>query len=360
MLKLANQVLDAYDDVTKAGLKKLAAINPNIRVMSFEEKAALGDKDFALSVITKTASKINKFPINDYDNTWLSNEYFDMTSQRLTKEASSIAASHIKKACEVFNITPKPSVSSMAKEASTNVYYEGSEVLRKNANVIGHGMDKFAEASKIGDNYTHAQYVMATPTEVKIACAYFEKNASKMPVEARHKYAAAIQRRSNELGMGAQKGFVSKYASDHYSPQVDAHILSRKTLLQDIKPEMAANFSKLGAAKKQLSPSQFAKALYQLDKKAGIQKYYGGSLTDPFLASFAAEPDQYEGYRVKVGSMQLNSDEIASLANGKYDQIKNYFGSTIAEELKKNPVPIFDSLPMDSKEILAGIANGSL
>lgn len=361
MLKLANQVLDAYDDivVSKEGLKKIASENPNIKIMSFSEKEALTDDMFALSVITKKASKLNKFPINDFDNTFLSNKFFEMSFQRLPKVAAEKAAYFIKTACDRFGVEPESSVKSMAKEASSNVYVEADGALRAIPQGFSTGLEKFAEVDKISDNYTHAQYVMSTPSAVKIACEYFEKTAKKMPVEKRNKYASAIQKRAHELGMPVQKGMVSKYASDYYSPQIDAHILARKTLIQDLKPEAAENFMKLGSAKTQLTPKQFARALHTLDKKAGIDRYYGAGITDPFMASFAEEPDPYEGYRVKVAGLVMNSGDIETLANSKYDKIKQYFGSSIADEFKKNPVPIFESLPNDSKEILAGIANGT-
>ncbi|MGH7194142.1 MAG: hypothetical protein ACREJM_11535, partial [Candidatus Saccharimonadales bacterium] len=69
MLKLANQIIDAYDDVALDGLKKLAQLKPDLYFMTPEERGALPDSAFALSLITKKASKLNKFPINSADNT---------------------------------------------------------------------------------------------------------------------------------------------------------------------------------------------------------------------------------------------------------------------------------------------------
>ena len=359
MLKLANQVLDVHDDITKAGMKKLAQIAPDVVVMSASERAALPDRSFALSVITKKAAKLNKFPIADKDSTWLSNQYFDMTCHRLTKAAQVIAASNIKAACERHGIDPLPAVSGLAKEATSNVYYEEDGKLQAKTPVVQVDFTKFASVNKICDSYTEAQYAFATPVHIVKACEYFEKHASKMNPEQRHKYAAAIQRRANELGMPVQKGEVGKYASDHLSPMIDAHISMRRGLLEGRDAELGT-LSKLASAKKQLGPSQFARALHAFDKKAGLNKYYGGHLLDPFLASFASEPDPHAGYMFKGANSQMAANQIEQLAHAKYDDVKNYFGSSIADEFKKNPVPIFDSLPNDSKEILAGIANGTL
>lgn len=363
MFKLANQVIDVYDDVEKIGIRKIAALGPRINVMSPEEHAGLKDHDFALSVITKKASKLNKFPINSFDNTWLSNHYFDMNHMKLPKTAAQIAAVHIKKASERFSIKPLESIlkvaASVTKEASSNAYYEGTEHLSRAKPVEKISLDKFAAVRDISDNYTHAQYAMKTPAHVKVACAYFEEKHGKMPLEYRHKYAAAIQRRAKELGMPVQEGRVAKYASDHYSGQVDAHIRSRLSLLETAPAATREGFEKMAAAKKELTPSQFAQMLHALDKKAGLSNYYGSHLQDPYLATFGKEPDPYAAWRFKTASMNLQADDLRVLAAEKYAQIKNYFGSSIADEFKRSPVEIFDSLPNDAKEILAGIAAGT-
>ncbi len=359
MLKLANQMLDAYDDVEKAGLRKLAALRPDCHYMSAEERASLKDSDFALSVITKKASKLNKFPVNTADNTWLSNQYFDANSYKLPKEAAATAAHHIKVACERFKIRPLPAVSQMAKEAASNAYYEGDSLpqFQKREEV---DLSKFASVRDISDNYTQAQYVMKTPAHVKVASKYFSDNHKDMPLEYRHKYAAAIQRRARELGMPAEGGTVTKYASDHYSGQVDAHIRSRAGLVEFKGEEFVDHLSKLAAAKKELTPSQFAQALHAFDKKAGLVQYYGGHLQNPYNATFAAEPDPYAGMRFKTAGASLSMDELKKLAMEKHARIKEYFGSHMADGFKSDPGSIFDSLPLDAKEIMVGIANGTL
>ena len=358
MLKLANQVVDAYDDVERTELRKLAQLRPDLMYMNADERAALHDTDFALSVITKKASKLNKFPVDGPDNTFLSNHFFELHHDRLPKLAAETAAFHIKKACERHGIAPSPAVVGMAKEASSNIYYEGTEELRRVDPVQDVTLDKIAAVKDISDNYTHAQYAFKTPAHVKMACQYFEEKHTKIPVEYRHKYASAIQQRAKELGMPVQGGTVAKYASDHYSGQVDAHIRARLSLLEVADPALRESFEKLAGAKKELTPSQFAVVLHGFDKRAGLSRYYGGHLTDPFLATFGKEPDPYAGMRFKTASADLSVDELRRLAIEKHAQIKNYFGQTLADSFKADPTTIFESLPMDAKEIIGNIAGG--
>jgi hypothetical protein len=352
-------MIDAYDDVTLEGVKKLAEINSSIYVMSPEERSRLRDHDFALSIITKKASKLNKFPVNNHDNTWLSNEYFSLNHGRLPKVAAEIAAFNIKTACTKFRVKPSEAVESFSKEAAdSNVYFEEGN-LKPTSNVVIANLEKIAQVEDVGNNYTHAQYALSTPSHVKVAGQYFEKNASKMPVEVRHKYAAAIQRRAKELGMPVQTGMVQKYASDYYSPMVEGHLASRRQLLQG-NEDMVETLNKIGAAKKGTPPAKFAQVLHAFDKKAGLNKYYGGYLTDPYQATFASEPDPYAGYTCKTASRELTGDEIKKFVVAKYDKIKEYLGKSVADEMKKEPIAIFDSLPKDAKEIMVEIADGTI
>jgi len=362
MFKLANQILDAYDDVEMTHLKKLAKANPTIYMMTPEEKANIPDEDFALSIITKKASKLNKFPVNSFDSTWLSNEYFEVSHNRLPKQAAQVAAHHIKKACEKYDIPLKPAVAGCAKEASANVYCEPDLTSKDRVRPIETvELSKFAQVQQIGDSDSFATYTFATPTHVKIGCQYFEKYVDELPMEYRHRYAAAIQKRAGELGMGAQKGKVAKYASDIYSAHVDAHLRSRASLLEVADPKYTQALSKMASMKKEMAAPDFAKLLHGFDKRAGLNKYYGSYLTNPYEATFAQQTNPWAGYTAKLASgASLSSDEITQVSNEKYAKIKEYFGHDVADELKKHGVSIFESLPNDAKEIIAGIANGQI
>jgi len=362
MFKIANQVLDAYDDTQRLHLRKLAQLNPKIYMMTSDEHTKLHDDDFALSVITKKAAKLNKYPINNHDNTWLSNQYFQETHYRLPKLAAQVAAYHIKKACERFNITVLPAVEGLAKEASSNVFYEPDiPAAAKVERTVSPDLSKFAKVQEIGDNETFAKYAFATQGHVKLAVRYFEEFCDKMPVEYRHKYAAAIQRRAGELGMGKQGGRVAKYASDIYSAHVDAHIRSRMSLLDVADPSLKTALEKVAATKATSTPVDFAKLLHQFDKHAKLDKYYGGYLMNPYEASFAIQvnPNAQPLYK-SASHGSLTPDMISQVATQKYAKIKEYFGQSVADTLKKEGAPVFESLPNDAKEIIAGIADGTL
>lgn len=172
MLKIANQILDLSDDVDYTVLKKFAKKNVNIKLASAEDISNIDDCDFAISVITKKANKLNKYPINNFDNTWLSNEYFEHTSHNLPVDAIKVAATMIKSACEKYKINPCPSVVKFASDVKDNLYFE--QTVTKQASIVEADFSKFAKVVDVSDNETYATYVMPDSENVKIACEYLK------------------------------------------------------------------------------------------------------------------------------------------------------------------------------------------
>lgn len=369
MYKIANQIIDAYDDIYATYLSKIASKRPDTYMMTAQEKAGLVDDEYALSILTKTANKINKFPIDSFDNTFLSNEMFGETYHKLPKTAAVIAANMIKDACEHFKIEPSQQVNEIAKNSNntkiaSNVYYEKDEghytktdtVHTKTASEV---MSTFADIETICNNYTHAQYVFATPAHVKVASVYFDKQYKEFPVEYRNKFASALQVRAKELGMTPLKGQVEKYASDNYNSYLEGHLISRKNLVEHSQAQTSSLY-KIASMKNQLSPQQFSQMLAAFDKTAGLTQYYGGYLQDPYISTFGAQGESDYMWQSKTGDRKLTSQEIESVVNTKNDKIASYIGKLAAESMKKDPIAIFDSLPVDVKEIIANIHDGNL
>jgi hypothetical protein len=364
MYSLANQILDVYDDVFKDGMTKAAAKQPNLQVRSQDDLGGLLDKDFAINIITKTAQKLSKFPLRTPEDVWLSNEYFEQNHHKMPKLAAEIAALHIKKACDRKGVKASGAVEKLASTAgdvSSNYFFEEVNGIKPKPQLTKIAMDELAEASQIANNYSFAQGAMPTENHVKLANKYFDEYGSKMPLDIRHGYALSIQKRANELGMDPCQGEVQKYASDHYNGQIDAHLRSRMSLLECSPAVFKRTLEKMAAMKNVLPPNKFAKALHRFDKHAKLDKHYGSYLVDPYQATFAPAPRPDAAWLYKAASgKEVDAERLQEVAEKRYDKIASYFGAEIAKQLKEHPAQIFDSLPMDAKEIITGIANGAL
>lgn len=354
--KLENYSLDLFDDSEFDKTLQKIASNLSSEVQQ-EELPTINDRDrleddqFALTLITKAASKINKFPIQDRVNTAFSNEYFELNHSKLPLDAQKIAAVFIRKSCEQFDITPHQSVKTASAnfDPRTNIYVESSQ---RQSN-----MEK--SATTISSNYyaLGTKYAMPDEEYVRKAEQYFDKYAAKLTPEDRHEFATNVSNRSAELGVKIASANISRYSGSNYNPDMEAHLRLRERLLDEASPYVPA-LRKLASYKGTTEPVVFAKVLHEIDKKAGLDKHYDRALIDPFASTFANE--KVAGYAYSKDGIFIEADGIKKMASDKYEVLKNYFGHTLADGLKKEGFAAFEALPTDAKDIVARIASGEI
>ncbi len=360
--RLEQCVLDLFDDAAfDTTLKKIACnLSDELKreqLPTIEDRNQLEDDQFALTFITKTASKLNKFPVNDKVNTSFSNEYFELNHHKLPIEAQKIAGALIEKACDRYDIEARNSVkvASMNYSPKTNIFVESvlnqQSVIQKTA----------SPTVKFSENYfaLGTKYAMPTEDLLRKAEQYFDKYAKKFSPEDRHEYANNVSKRSEELGIKIASVNIEKYAGSNYNPELEGHIKIRQKLLDDASPYIPA-LRKLASYQDSTEPITFAKVLHEIDKKAGLNKYYDTALSDPYASTFSSDLTKTAGYVYEKDDIYLTSDGIKKMANTKYDILKNYFGHTLADGLKKEGVAAFEALPDDAKDVIARISNGEI
>jgi len=366
-MSLCNQILDLNDDVNKAILTAIVKegnvpeLMKKASVVGRDERAKLSRHDFALVALTKEGRELRKYPINDAVNTWISARYFEKTAHKLPVRAQEIAASMLKKACALYHVEETAKLKGFESKVSSNLYQELQD------------MCKTAQRTEVEvstpDNSKHfyalrGSYAMPNPEYVKKASAYFSDYESSFRDAAdRHEFAKNVLERAKELDVALDnKDSLEKYANADYGDILDVQIRMRQELLQT-RPEMSAALEKVAEYKNTLTAPEFAKLLYAFDKKASLDKYYGGYLADSFKATFEQRlTKKASGYtwESRDGELKLTEKELTTALEKKAEKIKGYFGPTIADQLKKHGCSIFESLPDDAKETIAKIAKGKI
>jgi hypothetical protein len=366
-MRLINQVIDFTDDVSKEIFKQASAIPEHCAdgaILTAEERAKLAEEDFALVMLTKEASRLRKFPITDEANTWLSCHYFSKTAARLPHTAQKIAAANLKRACAIFNITPPNNVCELADETVSSNFYD--EATHANADRSFEQTVKIARELPRSESSPHyyalsGKYAMPSAEYVKIASQYFDKHEKEFGnAEDRHSFANNVLNRAKELNVDlGESATINKYASDQYSDNISRQIKLRESLV-DGKDDLSKSLSKLASFKSTTEPSVFAKALYEFDKKAGLERYYGKSVDDAFKATLEKTAASAYQWKDAQTNESITGDLLKKAASSKFDKISQYFGKTVAENLKKHPVEIFDSLPNDAKVVIVRLAKGTM
>lgn len=373
-MTIASTVLDFYDDSEHDLMMKIASPSGlsgvQIDVLDAERHAELPDDNFGLVILTKRASVLRKFPLNDAGNAWLSSQYFSQTHEKLAFPARFIAATFIKEACDAYEVPASRLVEEYAARATdvdSNTFVEGSEkswMLRKLASremmtksasdgaaLADLPNEHFAMVIKQGDGEIIRKYAMPDAAHVKMAAAYFDKYAMELPPQYRHRFASSVQNRAQELNVDVSShDSLYKWASGDWNKHIHTHLEHRKSLLPGDSAGRGI-LDKLAAAIGETTPSDMAEALSEFDQATGISRYYDKGLTDPYASTMAKAAS---GWSDEIDGQTITEDHLRKVASSA--KLASYLGQSFANQFSKNPVEIFESLPSPEKTLIKQLA----
>jgi hypothetical protein len=194
-------------------------------------------------------------------------------------------------------------------------------------------------------------YPLDSYADVSAAVQYFDDYWTTMNSADRHTYAVKTASRADELGIETSE-LLARYGSTEYAPDIDAHLASRKAAA----PAYGGVYDAMREKRAEVSPDTFVELLKKVDEEAGLNWYYGGEVTDPYLATFggkekaASSEWSWEG----PNGESLNAEQLQGLV-GK-EEFNSSFDKDITSEFAKDPIAIFDSMPAPTKAIMARLA----
>jgi hypothetical protein len=203
----------------------------------------------------------------------------------------------------------------------------------------------------LGDKYPIDSY-----QDVERAVDYWSQHWPAMSPEDRREYAVKTAARASELGITITEE-LERYGAQEYAPDIEAHIASRKASLPK---EAASVYAELQTKMASMEPEEFATVLGEMDKVAGLVPYYGGTIKDPFYSTFgpASKIKQANWYWQSTVGDYLSADDLNWLVRNGRGVMTKHFSHAIVDALQAKPFEVFDSLPDDSKRIIAHMANG--
>jgi len=377
---LVAQVLDYYDDTERRYISKIAApaslSNVPMHELSHGEHDSLDDSDFGLIVLTKQASVLRRFPVNDPGNSWLSAQYFQNTHTKLAYPARFIAAKFIKNACTAYGVLSTPSVDAHSSQVrpedgiSSNLFQEGTEsswMLNKMAQT--ELLAKHASAAEVdarlsmpdqhfalvldGEGETVRKYAMPDSGHVKKAAEYFDKYSMQMEPSHRNQFAKSVRRRASELGVDVSNYVgINKWASSSWNHHVNYHLEQRKSLLP-MNPDARSVLDKFASSMHESEPSVAAEALSTFDRTTGLDRYYDRGLQDPYTSIMDKTASSWSA---DIDGVILTQKDLDKVASGP--KLGRYLGQAFASQFKKHAAEIFESLPTPQKVLIKQIAFG--
>jgi hypothetical protein len=398
------QILDFYDDVEGQGLAGIPAelISDFVKEAQYLDEATrnkLPDDVYAL-VMLDNGKVMRKYACNDSGNTALSVIYFLENKDKLPEEAQKVAAANLVTACGWYGLEPPDELLKIAaselKRRKTKVKVSdlvGSNVMplsgpeKLSAGMFGNPDDSFqnpgreemnpstvfdpyadvsnktASVKYVQDEVEHwgicktgeARFPLDSYDEVEQAVSWFNNYYQSLHPEERREFAVNIVNRADELAIPVSP-LIEKYASSEYAPDGDIRVAvaMRMQHWADGSPERGL-LQELLDKYASMHPDSFCEALRIFDESTGLNREWDSTIYDPWFSTYGVE--KRGEWVFEHAGERLTSDQLRQLVSGqKYEKLEELFGEELAKELKKKPEAIFDSLPLDTKLIIARMA----
>lgn len=350
-------VVDPYDD-NRELLKSLspstcAALEKVGEDLSHCQQD-LSDAEFALVMVQsgEPPKKFRKFACTDLGNILQSAWYLAKTAGNLPKEAATVAADNLVRCMRDMDLTPPEELQKLCSSEDpvpdTNLFLLSPEAQPPEPKEKRAGIPRtFDKAADIVDAVE----------------AFYDHGFGISPWEKRAVAKGIVAARNSLDPEMVLPSVLSKYASDTYALDLPAAMHVRQCLCipQDDSEEAmekaasdAQSYRILMRRHANLSPTEFARELESLDKRAGIRTT-DDRVPDAVYATFGVvktAADSEEFLFVKDG-LKFKKSHLDWLLAHRMPFVESVLGEMNAGRLAKNPVPIFNSLPDPTKKILA-------
>lgn len=395
-MKTAGVIFDYYDDIgdslvkeAKASLEsadELPKVLGDFHFLTPEEREVLRDEGYAL-VMQNEGKVMRKFACVDEGNTVLSVLYFMHNWDKLPTEAVKVAAANLEGWCGEYGIPtplflkiaakngmsrkrdsakqPAPSddaewnqrtnlTSVQGGADSGRVIPTASQMKTAAVGVSGHDVPVSVKRASARTTALGGKYPLDSMADVQKAIEYFNESYKQMdPLEA-HVFAVKTASRAEVLGLPVGD-VMERYGSKTYAKDVDAHLANR---LASCAPEYTEIYEELREKRASIAPIDFAMLLTDADEVSGLKWSWGGDVSDPFFATFGKNKTASAwSWQSRTGDF-VSEEEIRWLAKNGKPLVQKHFADDLVNGFLKDPLTVFDSLPDDSKVILARLASG--
>jgi hypothetical protein len=205
-----------------------------------------------------------------------------------------------------------------------------------------HMQNKTASRTALGGRFSLDSY-----TDVEDAITYFEDGWIGMAPAERHEFSVKTAARAGELGIEVPE-LMARYGSTGYAPDLEAHLANRRA----VAPQFEQVWDDLQEKRAMIEPESFASLLQEADELVGLNYEWGGSVMDPYFATFGGSGDTeklawaWEG----ADGDAITEEGLRAIPSNK---LAETFSSDFVEAFSHDPVTIFESMPDQHKVLIS-------
>ena len=330
------------------------------RIPDFVKTAAkvdqnFGNQSFALVVVNEGRA-FKKYATYDPGNTWLSGIYFDETHDLLPPEAEKIAARNLLHAHSVYGLEPSATLLKCAGDI------EGEWPPRSNL-FTGDVTPQRTTRSKVQTSVyaiektaSSARYPLNTPQHVEKANNYFIEKLAMFNGAQRWEFATNLQERASAFGIPTHEK-VAHYAGRGFGPMLTQGFQARAAALREQENgEACSALMKIANDHKALQPAQMAEVLSNFDRETGLDAGWETTIPDPYETVYGGKEKVAEKVW-EMGTLRLTERQLRDFTSRHHERLVDMLGVEVATPLMKDPVVVFDSLPLPLRETVTRMAN---
>lgn len=351
MDKIATQIIDFYDDLEGAVLKKhfptpedLPEVVKQAKLLSEDERSRLREPLFAL-VLKNHEGSFKKYACTDKANTLLSAIYLlDQGQKVLPEEAVKVAAYNIASACEQFGMAvPEPLQKLASNEAPESPILDVTDLNKKEP-------EKEACYHCIE---SEKKYPIDSFDELEKAAEFFENHYKSIHPEKRREYCLNLTKRAQELEVSVPKR-IKKYASDDYVDNLELRQQLAARMEKTADKKQAQLYSTLFEKRASMPAGVFAHVLSEIDQQTKVAEYWDSVVPDPFDTVLTLKKEA--GYSYNSSQGYIDEEMLKKLAPNR-ELLKKAFGDDFADTFQKRPVEVFKSLPEPEKTTIMRLSS---
>jgi hypothetical protein len=336
-------ILDQHDDLDQSLLKRIftqgemPSLVKQAHILSEDQLAGLPNQAFALRAM-QDGRFFRKFATVDRGTTALSVIYFLENKDHLPEEAQKFAAANLVQACDFHEMQPPKPLVDLAGAYQPDALIDIS------------GKRPRTKVAAPGTNV-----VLDSQEKVAAACQYFEDNYGNMHPRERHLLAMPLLKAAEVHGADASET-LQRYGAQDYAPSLRLGFTIRDQHLDQDDEIGHGLLKELFEKASSVEPHLFAEALAEWDKGMGFDQYWDRGVPDPWFSTFGQT--KIAEYVYVDGVDRVTGTALQKMALNPI-LLYESFDSEIVEAFKKDPITIFESMPITHKRIMMRAAMDS-
>jgi hypothetical protein len=349
MFKYAGVVLDYFDDkgaTLKEKFPTVESVPSIIKEANVLPKEKLPMEAFAL-IANDSGIVMRKFACYDPGTTAMSVVYFMEHGDKLPEEAQKVAAANLVEACTRFGILPPKTLTKTAgkKTAMVDITGKSPKPIIKQASPKSD--DDYAV--KLADGSRH--YPINSWDLVKKAEAYFGEEQIRMDPSIRRQYAKNLTKKAQAMGYPLHEEILEMGATEYASPgHLKASLEMRKVACAP-HSEARTFLDEMLEKRSSMHPEVYAECLRRFDVQNGLDRGWGQVVLDPWASTFGM--DKTAEVVWEDGADTVTDHDLENLALNKGHLVKKNFSQGLLSEFQKDPVGVFQSMPLPQKKVFA-------